>query len=289
MDQTSQEMQPISRPNSQSMYVAPAKELTMKLALYYDFMLYKRTLKPFNNFLVEQKGLKNEMYTRMQEAQKVVGSVPMVIKNEDALHVALQESPTTDTVDPYIFQLTSMFQKNVKPDSPDYTLFLPTTSEQVDSNINTLVSNIGPEPSSYDCSQDTIMTAIQAGTFDEYLSEENKQQMMKICRPAGASEGAEGAASEGAASEGAEKKGFFSFLGFGGRKRSKKQSRKRSKTNKRSKKRSKKRSTKKKSKMIKKYKGGGRGAPVSYVGSIQGKFTNIDGRQLFTNPVGGIA
>jgi hypothetical protein len=135
------------------------------------------------------------------------------------------------------------------------------------------------------------MTAIQAGTFDEYLSEENKQQMMKICRPAGASEGAasEGAASEGAASEGAEKKGFFSFLGFGGRKRSKKQSKKRSKTNKRSKKRSKKRSTKKKSKMNKKYKGGGRGAPVSYVGSIQGKFTNIDGQQLFTNPVGGIA
>ena len=199
MDQTSQEMQPISMPNPQSMYVPPAKELAMKLALYYDFMLFKRALKPFNNFLVQTKGLTNEMYTRMQEAQKVVGSKPMVIKNEDALHVALQESPpTTDTVDPYIFQLTSMFQTNVKPGSPGYALFLPTTSEQVDANINTLVSNIGPEPSSYDCSQDAIMTAIQAGTFNEYLSEENKQQMMKICRPAG--EGA-GAAGEGAAAE----------------------------------------------------------------------------------------
>ena len=73
MDQTSQEMQPISMPNPQSMYVPPAKELAMKLALYYDFMLFKRALKPFNNFLVQTKGLTNEMYTRMQEAQKVVG------------------------------------------------------------------------------------------------------------------------------------------------------------------------------------------------------------------------
>jgi hypothetical protein len=34
-------------------------------------------------------------------------------------------------------------------------------------------------------------------------------------------------------------------------------------------------------------KGGGR--VPAYVGSIQGNFTNIKGRQLFTNPVGGIA
>ena len=33
----------------------------------------------------------------------------------------------------------------------------------------------------------------------------------------------------------------------------------------------------------------GGGAPASYIGSIQGKFTNIDGRQLFTNPVYGIS
>ena len=76
------EMETIGRPQPQSMYVAPPKELTMKLALYYDFMLYNRALKPFNKFLVEQKGLKNEMYTRMQEAQKLVGSLPMVIKPE---------------------------------------------------------------------------------------------------------------------------------------------------------------------------------------------------------------
>ena len=77
-----------------------------------------------------------------------------------------------------------------------------------------------------------------------------------------------------------EKGGMFSFLGFGGRRtkrlnKSKSKSKKRlNKSNKRLKKRS------KKSKMNKKYKGG------SLLG---GKFTNIDGRQLFTNPVGGIA
>ena len=31
------------------------------------------------------------------------------------------------------------------------------------------------------------------------------------------------------------------------------------------------------------------GAPASYVGSIQGEFTNNKGQQLFGNPVGGIS
>jgi hypothetical protein len=78
-----------------------------------------------------------------------------------------------------------------------------------------------------------------------------------------------------------EKGGMFSFLGFGGRRRTKRLNKSKSKSKKRlnkSNKRLKKRS--KKSKMNKKYKGG------SLLG---GKFTNIDGRQLFTNPVGGIA
>ena len=30
-------------------------------------------------------------------------------------------------------------------------------------------------------------------------------------------------------------------------------------------------------------------APVPYIGSIQGKYMNLDGKQLMTNPVGGIA
>ena len=50
-----EEMGTIERSQPQSMYVAPPKELTMKLALYYDFMLFKRALKPFNNFLVQTK------------------------------------------------------------------------------------------------------------------------------------------------------------------------------------------------------------------------------------------
>ena len=37
------------------------------------------------------------------------------------------------------------------------------------------------------------------------------------------------------------------------------------------------------------FRGGFKGAPPSYVGSIEGKFTNSNGQQLFRNPVGGIA
>jgi hypothetical protein len=45
------------------------------------------------------------------------------------------------------------------------------------------------------------------------------------------------------------------------------------------------------SKKMRLYKGGmpGRGAPPSYVGSIQGEFINSNGQQLFRNPAGGIA
>jgi hypothetical protein len=256
----------------------PAKDITMKLALYYDFMLYNRALKPFNNFLVQQKKLTNKMYTSVLQAQQLVGSLPMVIKPEQELRDALQASPTnTDTIDSCIFKITSGFQKNVKPDSPDFELFLPTTSQQVDANITTLVSNIGS--GLYDCSQDAIMAAIKAGKFDEYLSKINREQMMSICRPAAA-----------AAAAPEEKKGFFSFLGFGGRK-TKRSNKRLKKSNKRLKK-SNKRSNKglKKSKLNKKYKGGMSGrAPESYVGSIGGRFINSNGQQLFRNPVGGIA
>ena len=249
----------------------PAKDITMKLALYYDFMLYNRALKPFNNFLVQQKKLTNKMYTSVVQAQQLVGSLPMVIKLEQELRDALQASPTnTDTIDSCILKITSEFQKNVKPNSPDFdfALFLPTTSQQVDANITTLVSNIGS--GLYDCSQDAIMAAIKAGKFDNYLSEINRKQMMRICRPA--EEAAAAAAPE-------EKKGFFSFLGFGGRKTKR--------SNKRLKKSNK---GLKKSKLNKKYKGGMSGrAPESYVGSIGGRFINSNGQQLFRNPVGGIA
>ena len=56
----------------------------------------------------------------------------------------------------------------------------------------------------------------------------------------------------------------------------------------RSNKRSKKQSNKR-SKSNKKYKGGMHPTPVPYIGSIQGKYMNLDGKQLVTNPAGGIA
>ena len=183
-----EEMGTIKRPQQQSMYVAPDKDITMKLALYYDFMLYKRALKPFNNFLVEQKRLTNAMYSSVVQERQYVGSSPMVIKPEQELRDALQASPTnTDTIDSCIFKITSEFRKTVKPNSADFALFLPTTSQQVDANITTLVSNIGS--GLYDCSQDAIMAAIKSGKFDDYLSEENREQMMRICRPAGEAAG----------------------------------------------------------------------------------------------------
>ena len=44
------------------------------------------------------------------------------------------------------------------------------------------------------------------------------------------------------------------------------------------------------SKRMRLYKGGMPGrAPASYVGSIEGKFINSNGQQLFRNPAGGIA
>jgi hypothetical protein len=91
-----------------------------------------------------------------------------------------------------------------------------------------------------------------------------------------------------------EEKGFLKTLfGLGGRKM--KHSKKRSK--KRSKKFSKKRSNKrrrsiKRSKSNKKYKGGGYKVMLNvapqYIGSIEGKYTNLDGQQLTSNTVGGI-
>ena len=105
-----------------------------------------------------------------------------------------------------------------------------------------------------------------------YDTIERPQPAKDITRPAAA-----------AAAAPEEKKGFFSFLGFGGRK-TKRSNKRLKKSNKRSNKRL------KKSKLNKKYKGGMSGrAPESYVGSIGGKFINSNGQQLFRNPVGGIA
>ena len=113
------------------------------------------------------------------------------------------------------------------------------------------------------------MPSIVNDRFAEYLSEQNKEQMMRICGPVAAAEAAAEALPQ-------KEKGFFSSLfNLGGRKM----------------KRSNKRSNKRyrRSKSDKKYKGGGGGSPPSYIGSTQGKYMILNGKQLMTNPAGGIA
>ena len=284
---------------STSSYVPLTKELIMKKALYYDFMLYKRILKPFNSFLI-QNGLQNSMYQQVARPPVIAtmassGTTMWTVKNEDFLHESLQQflaqeaqEAVVDNIDTRVFNLEQLF----KMKGLNNKLFTPKTSDQIDANIGLLVSNI-TAGITYDCSTDAIMSAIMNGRFDDYLSEQNKEQMMQICGPVPVAEAAEAEAA------GEEQKGFSfkSLFGLGGRKmkRSKKRYIKRSKKRyiKRSKKRSNRRSIKR-SKSNKKYRGGYEGMfnvppPPSYLGSIQGKYMNLDGKQLMTNPTDGIA
>ena len=295
-----EELQPMKPVGSgYTMYVLPNEELTMRKALYYDFMLYQRTLKPFNSFLIKS-GLTNSTYQQVTAPPAMAtmassGMTMSTVKNENLLHESLQQflaqkPGALEIIETRVYTLDQLFRMN----GLNNDLFTPKTSEQIDANIGMLVSNIAAGRT-YDCSKDAVMTAIVNGRFDEYLSEQNKQQMMRICGPV-AAEAAEAAAAAEALPQ--KEKGFFSSLfGLGGRKmkRSNKRSNKRStkhsnkRSNKRSNRRSKKHSntrSKKHSKSDKKYKGG---SPPSYIGSTQGKYMNLDGKQLMTNPVGGIA
>jgi hypothetical protein len=281
----------------QTMYGLPIEELTIRKALYYDFMLYRRILKPFNSFLVKN-GLQNRMYQQVARPPVIAtmassGTTMWTVKNEELLHESLQQflaqeaqkPGALDNIDTHVYNLENLFKQN----GINNNLFTPKTSEQIDANIRMLVSNIAAGRT-YDCSTDAIMSAIMNGRFDEYLSEQNKEQMMQICGPA--------AEATEAAAAAEEQKGFSfkSLFGLGGRKmkRSKKRNIKRSKKRyiKRSKKRSNRRSIKR-SKSNKKYRGGYEGMfnvpPPSYLGSIQGKYMNLDGKQLMTNPTDGIA
>jgi len=286
----------------------PNEELIMRKALYYDFMLYKRILKPFNSFLIKS-GLQNSMYQQVPALPVIPAlasssnTTTSTVKNEDLLHESLQQflaqkaqqaqkaqkAVVLDNIDTRVFILENLFKKNGLNN-----LFTPKTSEQINENIGMLVSNIAAGRT-YDCSKDDIMSAIRNGRFDEYLSIENKEQMMRICGPVPVAEAAAAAATAtSAATAQNEEKGFLKTL-FGLGRRKMKHSKKRSK--KRSKKFSKKRSNKrrrsiKRSKSNKKYKGGYKGmlnvAP-QYIGSIQGKYMNLDGKQLIINPTGGIS
>ena len=276
-----EELQPMKpMGSSYTMYVLPNEELTMRKALYYDFMLYQRTLKPFNSFLIKN-GLTNSIYQQVARPPVMAtmassGTTMWTVKNEEYLHEALEQflaqnsREVLENIETRVYTLDQLFRMN----RLNNDLFTPKTSEQIDANIGMLVSNIAAGRT-YNCFTDAIMTAIMNGRFDEYLSEQNKQQMMRICGPV--------AAEATTAEQPQKEEGFFSSLfGLGGRKkkRSKKRSIKRSKKRLNKRKRSNKRS-----KSNKKYKGG---SPPSYIGSIQGRYMNLDGKQLMTNPTGGI-
>lgn len=292
-----EELQPMKPVGSgYTMDVLPNEELTIRKALYYNFMLYQRILKPFNSFLFKS-GLKNSMYRQVARPPVMAtmassGTTMWTVKNEDELHDSLQQflaqkPGALENIETRVYTLDQLFRMN----GLNNDLFTPETSKQIDANIGMLVSNIAAGRT-YDCSKDAIMTAIVNGRFDEYLSEQNKQQMMRICGPV--------AAEATTAEQPQKEKGFFSsFFGLGGRKMKRSNKRLNRRSNKRSNRRSNKRSNKrskkhsnKRSKSNKKYKGGYKGmldAPVPYIGSIQGKYMNLDGKQLMTNPAGGIA
>lgn len=147
------------------------------------------------------------------------------------------------------------------------SIFNPNTSEQIDQGIKALVANLTPGAPLYNCSTDAVMSAVMAGRFDEFLSDQNKEDMMRICYSSVDPIIPE-IQGEKSADFGGKKKRNKSKSKKGKKSRSKGRSKSRSKSRRRSKK---------------------GGAPASYVGSIQGEFINDRGQQLFRNPVGGIA
>ena len=229
----------------------------MKKALYYDFMLFNRNQKPFNTFLIKN-GLKNTMYTPQKSlvAARYSDLRASIIRYDVGLHTDLSSPNRFYPIDNVNLAFISEKFKNPELDQ---SIFNPETSEQIDQGIKTLVDNFQPGAPLYDCSRDTVMGVIIAGKFDEVLSDENKDDMMRIC---------------GAAT-----------TGLGGKKKRRSKSKSKSKKTKklginrsRSRSRSRSKSRSKKG-----------GAPASYVGSIQGEFINHKGQQLFINPTGGIA
>ena len=255
--------------------------LLMKKALYYDFMLFRRNQKPFNAFLLK-KGLRNTMYSPPKNVNGSVdpySSMRGIIRYDDGLHTDLSPPNRFNPTDNV--NLVSILERFTNPAELDQSVFNPNTSEQIDQGIKTLVANLTPGAPFYDCSTDTVMRAIMAGRFDEFLSDENKEDMMKICYS-----GVDTVPGiQGEEIKFPQRMRAITEAGFGGKNKRSKSKSKSKKTNKRSKRKSKSKKTNKRSKSIK---GGGR-VPASYVGSIQGNFINRNGQQLFRNPVGGIA
>ena len=255
------------------------QKLLMKKALYYDFMLFNRNQKPFNAFLVKM-GLRNTMYS---PRKNVAGSTDPysnmrgILRYDVGLHADLSPPNRFNPTDNV--NLEFILERFQNPAELDQRVFNPNASEQIDQGIKALVANLTPGAPLYNCSTDAVMRAIMAGRFDEFLSDENKEDMMQICYS--------GANIPGPGIQGEEeielprRMRAITATGFGGKKkRSKSKSKSKSKKTKRGRSKSRSKSRSKK--------GGGR-VPASYVGSIQGEFINHKGQQLFRNPAGGIA
>ncbi len=260
------------------------QKLLMKKALYYDFMLFSRNQKPFNAFLLKN-GLRNTMYS---PGKNVNGSADPhsnmrgILRYDVGLHADLSPPNRFNPTDN--INLEFILERFQTPDELDQSVFNPNTSEQIDQGIKTLVANLTPGAPLYNCSTDTVMRAMMAGRFDEFLSDENKEDMMQICY-SGADTVIPGI--QGEEIELPQRMRAITEARFGGKNKRSKSKSKSKKTNKRSKSKSKSKKTNKRSKSKNRSKKGG--APTSYVGSIQGEFINHKGQQLFRNPVGGIA
>jgi hypothetical protein len=267
--------------------------MLMKKALYYDFMLFNRNQKPFNAFLVK-RGLKNTIYTPQKNVSGSTdphSSMRGINRYDVGLHMDLSSPNHFNPIDNANLEfILESFQNHQFGQSQ--SIFDPSTSERIDQGIEALATNLTPGAPLYNCSTDAVMSAIMAGRFDEFLSDQNKEDMMRICY-SGADPVIEGEEEEIELPQRMRPTATATGTGasaadFGGKKkRNKSKSKKRSnksKSKKRSKSRSKSRSKKRSNGRSKKG-----GAPASYVGSIQGEFINDRGQQLFRNPVGGIA
>ena len=270
------------------------EKMLMKKALYYDFMLFNRNQKPFNAFLVKSK-LRNTMYTSRKNVNGSTdphSTMRAIYRYDVELHGDLSVPNHFNPIDNVNLEFILESFKNPELDQ---SIFNPNTSEQIDQGIKTLATNLADGAPLYNCSTDEVMRAIMMGRFDEFLSDQNKEDMMRICY-SGADPVIEG--EEKIELPQRMKPTATGAIGtdFGGKnKRNKSKSKSKLKKTKRGKSKSKSKSKlkktkcgKSKSKSKSKSKNGG-GAPASYVGSIQGEFINNKGQQLFRNPVGGIS
>ena len=264
------------------------QKLLMKKALYYDFMLFSRNQKPFNAFLLKS-GLRNTMYSppkNVNGSADPYSNMRGILRYDVGLHADLSPPNRFNPTDN--INLEFILERFKSPSELDQSVFNPNTSEQIDQGIKTLVANLTPGAPLYNCSTDTVMRAIMAGRFDEFLSDENKEDMMKICY-SGADTVIPGIQGEEIQLPQRMRMRAITEAGFGGKNKRSKSKSKSKKTNKRGKSKSKsKKTNKRRKRKNRSIKGGGR-VPASYVGSIQGEFINDRGQQLFRNPVGGIA